>query len=55
MAFVLTKPPITVRAITRRKPAVTAVAQAPPGGRQGETERVSVAKFPFRHLSLLAL
>lgn len=55
MAFVLTKPPITVRAITPRKPAVRAVAQAPPGGRQGETERASVAKFLFRHLRLLAL
>lgn len=38
------------RAITLRKPAVRAVGQAPLGGRQGE--RVSVVKFPFRHLSL---
>lgn len=39
------------RATAHRKPAVRAVAQAPGVGSKW-TERVSVAKFPFRHLSL---
>lgn len=39
------------RAITLRKPAVRAVGQAPSGW-ETRGERVSVVKFPFRHLSL---
>lgn len=39
------------RATAHREPAARAVAQAPWVGSKG-AERVSVAKFPFRHLSL---
>lgn len=53
MAFVLTKPPHYCRAITCRKPAVNSGYGAGPSGWEAGRERYALAKFPFRHLSLV--